>query len=293
MKQKKIKITKTSPSKSQEKTISTKEYNKLLTDIKNLIESGVDKANENGNSTVISTYWKIGERINEESLSTKSSYHNSILKEISDELEIERSSLSRYLNFYRTYKSPPINTILSWSHYRCLLAIKDEKLRKQLEQQAQEKGWSKERLISEINKAQKSDNDKNSKSLLKRPTDNTYLYKAKILEVIDGDTLILNIDLGFQVWKEQRVRLAQINCPEKFTKAGQKAFNFLRQKATTLDTILIQTKKIDIYGRYLAHIFYPQQLAGESRRRTDYNEIFKNGVYLNEEILRGGFGEVV
>ena len=113
-----------------------------------------------------------------------------------------------------------------------------------------------------------------------------------VLEVIDGDTLILNIDLGFQVHKEQRVRLAQINCPEKFTKAGQKAFNFLRQKATTLDTILIQTKKIDIYGRYLAHIFYPQQSASESKRKADYDEIFKNGVYLNEEILRGGFGEV-
>ena len=70
-------------SPNQEKVLTTKQYNKLLSDIKSLIESGIDKTNESSNSEVISTYWKIGERINQESLSTKSSYHNSILKEIS------------------------------------------------------------------------------------------------------------------------------------------------------------------------------------------------------------------
>jgi hypothetical protein len=33
-------------------------------------------------------------------------------------------------------------------------------------------------------------------------------------------------------------------------------------------------------------------MASESKRKADYNEIFNSGVYLNDEILRGGFGEV-
>ena len=144
---------------------------------------------------------------------------------------------------------------------------------------------------AEINKIQRQE-DKDSKTILKRPTDNSYLYKAKILEVIDGDTLVLNIDLGFQLWKQQRVRLAQLNCPEKFTKKGQESFKFLRSKSTTLDTILIQTKKIDIYGRYIAHVFYPKE-SGNDSGKHDFDEIFKSGNYLNEEIVREGLAEVV
>ncbi len=46
-----------------------------------------------------------------------------------------------------------------------------------------------------------------------------YLYKAKLVRVIDGDTIDLDIDLGFDVWlKKQRIRLAGIDSPECRTK---------------------------------------------------------------------------
>ena len=42
-----------------------------------------------------------------------------------------------------------------------------------------------------------------------------YHYKAKLVRVIDGDTIDVDIDLGFDVWlKNQRVRLAGIDSPE-------------------------------------------------------------------------------
>ena len=42
-----------------------------------------------------------------------------------------------------------------------------------------------------------------------------YHYKAKLVRVIDGDTIDVDIDLGFDVWlKKQRVRLAGIDSPE-------------------------------------------------------------------------------
>ena len=42
-----------------------------------------------------------------------------------------------------------------------------------------------------------------------------YHYKAKLVRVIDGDTIDVDIDLWFDVWlKNQRVRLAGIDSPE-------------------------------------------------------------------------------
>lgn len=276
------------PESKTNNILSTKEYSALLSDIKNLIETGINQPNQDATSQSTNTYWKIGERIEQESLSNKSGYHNSILKDLSIELEIERSLLSRYQSFYKAYKSPPHNKNLSWSHYKLLITIKDKALRKSLELQAQKEDWTKEKLSYAIKQAQNPNLTKDNLKL-PRPIEISYLYRATILEVIDGDTLLLSIDLGFQVNKEQRIRLLGLNAPEKTTKAGKKSYQFLLNKAATLDQILIQTKKIDIYGRYLAHIFYQPT----PTNKFNNNEVFKNGIHLNEEIIRLGFAEVM
>lgn len=83
-----------------------------------------------------------------------------------------------------------------------------------------------------------------------------YEYKATVVKVIDGDTLQLNIDLGFAItYNDQKVRLARINCPEVSTEEGLKVkeivTNFLLNK-----TVIINTTKDtkDKYGRYLAEV---------------------------------------
>ena len=46
-----------------------------------------------------------------------------------------------------------------------------------------------------------------------------YHYKAVLVRVIDGDTIDVDIDLGFDVWlKKQRVRLAGIDATESRTR---------------------------------------------------------------------------
>ena len=45
-----------------------------------------------------------------------------------------------------------------------------------------------------------------------------YEYWAIIDRVVDGDTIDVNIDLGFDVWTKQRVRLAGIDTPESRTR---------------------------------------------------------------------------
>ena len=41
-----------------------------------------------------------------------------------------------------------------------------------------------------------------------------YYYAVEILRVVDGDTVDVRIDLGFDVWHKCRVRLMGINAPE-------------------------------------------------------------------------------
>lgn len=47
------------------------------------------------------------------------------------------------------------------------------------------------------------------------PTEPAYLYRAVVVRVVDGDTINVDIDLGFYVWiKKQRIRLFGIDTPE-------------------------------------------------------------------------------
>ena len=46
-----------------------------------------------------------------------------------------------------------------------------------------------------------------------------YTYRSIIKRVVDGDTIDVDIDLGFDVWlKNQRVRLYRVDTPEKRTR---------------------------------------------------------------------------
>jgi endonuclease YncB( thermonuclease family) len=265
----------------QQNTLSTKQFTKLLTDIKTLKQS----ATEQSSQQLIQTYWQIGKRIDEENLSQNAGYHNSIIRNLSEELGMERTALGRCITFFKIYNTPPKNKILSWSHYRELIAIKDKTLRTNLEKQAAEENWTKNQLINQIKLSTKK--DPNQKTLLKRPTSPTYLYQAKVLEVIDGDTILLYIDLGFQIHKEQRIRLAGLDCPELNTKEGKQSKNFLQKTLTNLDRVMIQTQKSDIYGRYIAHIFI------DPTNQKSNAQIFQTGIYLNEEILQKGMGVMI
>ncbi len=85
-----------------------------------------------------------------------------------------------------------------------------------------------------------------------------FQYTAKLIRVIDGDTLLLDVDLGFHVHVEQHVRLAGINCPELSTVEGQAARQeVVRRLDLSGNVVRIETKKdrTEKYGRYLAAVW--------------------------------------
>lgn len=83
-----------------------------------------------------------------------------------------------------------------------------------------------------------------------------YEYKATLLKVIDADTLDVNVDLGFGIWHQLRVRLFGIDCPERFTDQGKAATAFVEAWFADGLPITLQTFKDrqEKYGRYLARV---------------------------------------
>jgi micrococcal nuclease len=92
-----------------------------------------------------------------------------------------------------------------------------------------------------------------------------YEYRVKkVLRVVDGDTIDVDIDLGFNVSYTQRVRLAGIDTPESRTtdlkeKAlGLEVKEYLKHLLENAEDIVIQTEKPDSsekYGRILGWLF--------------------------------------
>ncbi|NDB82076.1 MAG: nuclease [Alphaproteobacteria bacterium] len=92
-----------------------------------------------------------------------------------------------------------------------------------------------------------------------------YEYRVKkITNVVDGDTIDVDIDLGFAVSFSQRVRLAGIDTPEsrtsdKFEKTlGLEAKEYLKKKLKDAKDVIIKTEKPDSsekYGRILGWLY--------------------------------------
>ena len=83
-----------------------------------------------------------------------------------------------------------------------------------------------------------------------------YEYEATLERVVDGDTIVLMIDLGFETYERKTVRLARINAPEMSTDAGKAAKAYLvgllgPDEVLTVRTIKDRKEK---YGRYLVEV---------------------------------------
>ena len=92
-----------------------------------------------------------------------------------------------------------------------------------------------------------------------------YIYRATIVSVYDGDTITVDLDLGFGVWMhKQKIRLFGINTPEvrgKEREVGLVSRDALRAMLPQGSGIVLKTKrdKKGKYGRWLGEIYYETQ----------------------------------
>lgn len=81
-----------------------------------------------------------------------------------------------------------------------------------------------------------------------------YTYKAKCINVVDGDTVDVQIDVGFKMTTVQRLRLLGVNTPERHQPGYHEATDFTAFNLLDRE-IYVHTEKTDSFGRYLAHIY--------------------------------------
>lgn len=89
-----------------------------------------------------------------------------------------------------------------------------------------------------------------------------YTYFVKSIDrIVDGDTIDISIDLGFDLTKKERVRLAGIDTPEKRTKnqkekeMGYQATEFLEMHLMEATKLTVKTEKDGKFGRMLGWLY--------------------------------------
>jgi micrococcal nuclease len=89
-------------------------------------------------------------------------------------------------------------------------------------------------------------------------------YVKKVENVVDGDTIDVVIDLGFDIMFASRVRLAGIDTPESRTKdlkektLGLESKEYLKKHLKDAKSVVIKTEKMDSsekYGRILGWLY--------------------------------------
>lgn len=100
-----------------------------------------------------------------------------------------------------------------------------------------------------------------------------YEYRINVVKIIDGDTVDVDIDLGFGVWlKKQRIRLYGIDTPESRTRdLDEKRYGLMAKKFLTeqiKDGAILKTRldKKGKYGRILGEFISLDD-------RTNINEL--------------------
>ena len=137
----------------------------ILYDVQNIIETSRRQAYHAVDTILSQRNWLIGYRIAEEELQGegRAEYGLNVIKELSKELTgkygkgFTKTNLYNFYSFYRYFPKifhTPCGKsarMLSWSHYRCLIQVKDEEARNWYEKEAYEQTWSVRTLQRNIN----------------------------------------------------------------------------------------------------------------------------------------------
>lgn len=256
--------------------VSDAAYRKLLADLRGRLEHA--KTFKSVDQQLLTTYWSIGEQLTKSTALRNAAYGDAIVKRLSQDLEIDPRTLQRSVAFFDQYEEVP-TTGLTWSHYRELITVSNPTERAFYEKLALEESYSRNKLALAID----SDlygkrGQKKRAAKLTRPTDLRYLFEAALLRIIDGDTLFFRIDLGFELHKDQRVRLSAVDTLSVGSDKGKRATQYVADNLSFADRIVLKTHRADLHGRYVADVFY-------STRSLSLLDTFQRGNYLNQQLL--------
>lgn len=314
-------------------------YAALLRLVKETLLFGQQKVEQ----AKVETYWQTGRHIHEHILHHKgrADYRTQVIQKLAADLEVSDRLLYQTHQFYQAFqishgRAKSLPSDLSWTHFRTLSRVADDKTRTDLIDRAVRGKWSAELLEEKIKveapagrssvsangkphaaegipklipklgalytyRLVKEEGDVQGDDFLRvdlgfeirkwlrkdetkglrenqiiesfraedgeysfrkseRKEDSLYTYKARVLRVIDGDTLFCLIDFGFKTEQRHYLRLRGIDCPELATPEGKKAKAFVVKALEKVpEIIMTSTRKdaTDKYGRYVADLHIP------------------------------------
>jgi endonuclease YncB( thermonuclease family) len=285
------------------------------------LETGRQKALQAVEEQTKITYWTIGKHIKEHLLEhdDRAEYGAQLIQHLSEQLGITNTLLYQSVKFYEEYpKILDARPKLSWTHIRTLLTLPDTETRKQFEKKVITENLS----VRELKDAIRSASFKSSESakklsltreepyvyrykivhgkemvdlgfrmFLEKPNREVtsgevthYTYKAYIIEIIDGDTLWVDIDLGFNTWTQQKVRLRGVNTPKLESEKGLAAQKFVLSELKNLPFVALRTYWRDKFTRYLVDVFYGQP-------NHNFLTVAREGAFLNQALLDNSLGD--
>jgi len=287
-------------------------YTQLLSAVRQSLAAGRERALQAVDREKVRTAWEVGKLIVDHILLKKerADYGKSVISRLAGDLEISRTELKYMVEFARAYPiGRPVGQ-LPWAHYETLLSINDPEKRDTVARQAGKEKWTRRQLQAEVRRIKEKPPAPierlepmkgvpgtyavttwqgkpaydlgfstykiipgNSKMTKPNPA-HLYTYHGTVLEVIDGDTLWVAVDLGFGIGTTQKLRLRGIDAPEVDSTTGQEAKKFLEARFRKSNSILLTTSKSDKYDRYLA-------------------DIYQGDTYLNQLLLDEGLASAV
>ena len=112
--------------------------------------------------------------------------------------------------------------------------------------------------------------------------DGRYFYSAVCTNVVDGDTIDVNIDLGFHNFAKHRVRLMRVDTPEMNDKDQVTRDHAKEAKLFVMNNIgglnvIIETRKSDSFGRWLAEVYFETVENGVAVQKNLSDELLVRG----------------
>ncbi len=283
--------------------LTSSKYDKLISDLSTILEKGKQTAISAVNQIRLETYWTMGKRLAEAQELTDPNQESSLMSRLSEDLKMDLPLLYRIKQFSQLWPDEvPVlagHPTLSWSHFVEMISIKDPKERDYYFKEASTEGWSRDTLRKAIEKdlfkVSKQKQLPSGQPALERPDNPLHVYKAIVEKVVDGDTLLVRIDLGFEVWVNQRTRFRGINTAEIIRNGvpagdvpdrAEKAKQFVEEKLKGVEFIVIKTYKTDMDGRYVVDLFYSPTIKKKE-------EVYEKGFFLNEELLSAGLADLM
>lgn len=279
-------------------------YENLRQELLRILEEGRNKAVAAVSEILVETYWQVGQRLSKERQGLERGEVTPFLKRLGADLGVSATVIHDAWRFYRAYPDglPTDRGFrrLSWGKHATLLAVGDEQERAFYLERAVEDGWSRSTLQKAIRAGlyrRVTGGDEGGdeggdgpwgdrRRQLMSPVRELHNYVGVVERVVDGDTLEVRIDLGFDVWRVETIRLRGIDTPELGSQPGRQAKKFVAERLEEAPFVGLKTYKTDKYARYIADVFYHTE-------KTSPSKALELGVFLNQELLDYGLASIL